>query len=186
MHFLGIWWILIAWFIWKTDTQSGTGHKLSDVKGIQGCIVHCTYFVITWQGWHIPILWSHKWVMCPEGVPRRPLHHAPGHVFLVPYVLYRETILDIFIESYSFYWYCFSFFSTYKPSSCSIKRLNVYASGERKIIMKEVLKPLGVVIRNSFSAQCIIWWSLRHILHGDKKSSSPLGNDDIQHLDGSP
>lgn len=129
--------------------------------------------------------WRHKWLMCPERVPWRPLHQAPGHIFLIPYILYRKTILDIFIECLTtFIGIVFHFSQLLSQASAVSWGWMFMPQGKRKIITK-VLKPLGMVIRNSFSAQYIIWWSLSHILHGDKKSCSPLDNDNSQLLGGS-
>lgn len=129
--------------------------------------------------------WSHKWVMCPERVPWRPLRHAPGHIFPIPYILCRKTILDILIECLTTCIGIVFHFSQLLSQAPAVSwGWMLMPQGKRKIINKEVLKPLGMVIRNSFSAQYIIWWSPSHILHGDKKSCSPLNDDNSQLLGG--
>lgn len=146
----------------KTDTRSGTSHKLIGGKGIDGCVVQCKCFVTgarTWQGQHTLLRQrSHKWVMCPERVPWRPLHQAPGHIFLIPYILYREAILNIFIECLTtFIGIVFHFSQLLSQAPAVSWGWMFMPQGKKKIMTKEVLKPLGMVIRNSFSVQYIIW-----------------------------
>lgn len=173
----------------KKDTCSGTSHKLRGSKGIHGCAVQCKCFVTgawTWQDQHTLLKqWSHKWVTCPERVPWRPLHQAPGHIFLIPYIFYRETILDIFIECLiTFIGIVFHFSQLLSQAPAVSWGWMLMPQGKKKIITKALLKPLGMVIRNRFSAQYIIWWSSSHVLHGDKKRYIPLDNDNSQILGG--
>lgn len=85
---------------------------------------------------------------------------------------------------YNIYGWCFSFSWTSKPRSWTIMRLNVYASGEEENYNWRSIETIGIVIRNSFSAKCIIWWFLSHRLPGDKKSCSLLDDDNSQILGG--
>lgn len=143
----------------KTDTHSGTGHEITGGRGILGCVVQCKCFVTgawTWRGQDPLMQWSHKWVICPERVEWRSLHQTPGHIFLIPY-LYRETILDVYIECLTtFIGIVFHFSQLLSQTPPGSWGWMFMPQGKRKIITKEILKPLGMDIRNSFSVQYII------------------------------
>lgn len=139
-------------------------------KGILGCVVQCKCFVTeawTWQG-QDPLLmqWSHKWVICPKRTKWRSLHQARGHIFLIPYTLYRETILDVFIECLTTFIGIVFHFSQLLSQTPSVSWGSMFMpQGKRKIITKEVLKPLGLDIRNRFLCSIlfndlqVIYWA---------------------------